>query len=118
MSDQWSDAGVNPKDAIGRAKPGLAFLPMQPIFEAGQVMKLGAEKYGPYNWREANISASVYYDAIHRHLLRWWEGDTHDDESKCHHLAHIIANCSLYLDAVHNQTNIDDRPKVSAGCGF
>lgn len=101
---------LNPKDAIGRSKPGLNCMPIAPLFQAGQVMKGGADKYGRYNWRDAKISASVYFDATLRHLCAWWGGAENDPESGLPHLAHVIANMTLVLDAQAHDCMTDDRP--------
>jgi hypothetical protein len=109
MQDEYNATNTNPKDAIGRKKPGMSKLPLGPLFAAGEVMKLGANKYGPYNWRGADVSASVYFDAIMRHLYQWWEGEDYDAESGQSHLAHIIANCALVMDAESRDRLVNDR---------
>lgn len=69
----------------------------------------GAEKYGPYNWRDNGVIASVYVDAAKRHLDKWFEGQEYDP-SKVHHLGHALACCAILLDAQFSDGLIDDRP--------
>jgi hypothetical protein len=108
----------NPKDIVGRLKPGLSNTPILPMFEIGKVMDNGAAKYGSYNWRSARISFSVYYNAALRHLARWWEGESLDTDSGYHHLAHVAANCIILLDAMACDRFDDDRPVISCGAHF
>lgn len=100
----------NPKDIVGRNKPGLSKLPIRPIFEAGNVLRHGSDKYGPYNWREHAVSAAVYYDAALRHLCAWWEGEDLDPDSGEHHLAHVIGGMAVLRDAMLSGKVKDDRP--------
>jgi len=104
----------NPKDPIGRAKPSMSPVPANVLLLLGAVLRHGAEKYGRHNWRDAGISASVYYDAALRHLFSWWEGETIDPESGLPHLAHAMASLCIVLDATDQGKITDDRPKASA----
>lgn len=70
----------------------------------------GAEKYGPYNWRENDVVAHIYIDAAMRHLMAWFEGQETATDSGVHHLGHAIACCAILLDAQANNNLIDDRP--------
>ena len=76
------------------------------------VMKDGAEKYGPFNWRKTKVNASTYISATHRHFNAWTEGENIDPESGLHHLAHVAANIFILLDAILTKSLIDDRPKL------
>ncbi|MDQ2066722.1 DUF5664 domain-containing protein [Xinfangfangia sp. CPCC 101601] len=105
-------AGINPKDAIGSLKPSLRFVPMAPIYMAGEAMADGAEKYGPFNWREQPVNGSVYFDAAQRHLNQWFHGNDRAEDSNVHHLAHAIACLLIILDAETQGTLNDDRPKI------
>lgn len=92
-------------------KPGLHALPIRPLFLAGEVMRQGALKHGgTYNYRAKALKASMYYDALLRHLARWWERRDVDEESGMPHLAHVICNAVMLLDCEDNRTLIDDRP--------
>jgi hypothetical protein len=103
---------ANPKETHGNLKPGLSCLPLAPLLFVGQVMRNGARKYGRMNWRGTKIHASTYLDAIWRHLLLWWDGYDLDDNSNLPHLAHVAANCILFMDAQMVGAVEDDRQKV------
>ena len=104
--------GKNPKTSAGRAKPALlSVIPTAALLHLGEVMKLGASKYGPFNWREEAVPAEVYIDAAGRHLLSWWDGEDLDPESGMSHLAHVIACMSILIDAKEHGMLEDNRPK-------
>jgi hypothetical protein len=75
------------------------------------VHKLGAEKYGAYNWRKTGVCASTYVHAILRHLNAWRDGEDNDRESGLSHIAHIGASCNILLDAAACGRLEDDREK-------
>jgi Domain of unknown function (DUF5664) len=103
----------NPKTTEGAKKCPLHLCP--PALERGaaEAFANGAEKYGPYNWREAQISSSVYYAACKRHLDDWWDridaGDLAPD-SLVHHLKHAAACIGMLLDTMDSPLLNDNRP--------
>lgn len=104
---------MNPKSAAGRAKPALfSVIPTAALVHLGEVMKLGANKYGAFNWRETKVPAEVYVDAAGRHLLSWFDGENIDPESGMSHLAHVMACCAIIIDAQENGMLDDNRPKA------
>lgn len=107
MADQ-----TNPKDLLGIKKVPMNLLPAAGRIEGARAMQHGAEKYGPYNWREKKIIASIYMDAIERHLLALLDGEDTAADSGVSHLGHIIANASIILDAKEYGNLVDDRPKA------
>lgn len=102
----------NPKSVYGMQKPGMEGLPTAPLFQIGEVMRLGVQKYGLTNWRHDPISASVYYSAALRHLMTWWDGQDIDPESGQPHLAHVAACMAILMDADGCNTLRDDRPSI------
>jgi hypothetical protein len=102
----------NPKTQYGVAKPNLTNVPPVGMFRVGQVMACGAEKYGPMNWRDDKITASVYVNAALRHLLTYWDGQDLDEETHLPHLAHAAACLLILLDAEAQGMLQDDRPTV------
>lgn len=101
---------VNPKEIAGSKKPPLRLVPPVTAILQSRVMELGAGKYGPYNWREEPIRLSFYLEAILRHTLAKLDGENLDSESGMPHEAHVLADCSIILDALTAGTLIDDRP--------
>src|SRR6266404_6028454 len=110
----WSSMkklGNNPKDDLGIKKVSISKLPAAGIIHGSHAMMYGADKYGPYNWRGNAVVASIYVDAIMRHVMMWFDQrqETAED-SGCHHLGHILANCAILLDALETGNLLDDRP--------
>lgn len=111
----------NPKDLIASSKVPLGLLPAVARIWGAIAMycgnflsprKDGKSGYGPYNWRRAEVRATVYLDAIERHLLDLRDGQWFDPSSpggRVPHLGFIIAGAAIMLDAEASGTLIDDR---------
>lgn len=70
----------------------------------------GALKYGRFNWRVAGVRASIYNDAVRRHLSKWWNGQNRDSMTRVKHLANLRACVDILLDAEICGMLEDDRP--------
>ena len=101
---------TNPKDLLGEKKISITKLPPVAILHGSAAMVNGADKYGPYNWRENDVVSHIYIDAAMRHLMEWWEGEETASDSGVNHLGHAIACCAILLDAQANGNLIDDIP--------
>lgn len=101
----------DPKAQAGSIKVPLGLIPSSAMEETAWVHKLGADKYGPYNWRDTGILASTYVHAIFRHMNQWRDGEDLDKESGRSHIAHIAASCNILLDAIACGKLTDDRSK-------
>ena len=102
---------MNPKDIIGNKKVSTFYTPVIALYHLAMAQTNGAEKYGPYNWRNEKVHASVYIAACRRHLDEWIEGEETADDSNVHHLGHAMACLAILLDALEHDCLIDDRPK-------
>ncbi len=109
-----SDNNSNPKDLIGITKIRLDLIPPASKIYQALAMEDGAVKYGPYNWREKKVSASIYYAALNRHMDAWFDGEENAQDSKKPHLAHAIACIGIIIDALETGNLIDDRPLPGA----
>jgi hypothetical protein len=99
----------NPKSVVGTKKPGTWAIPPVAILHLGAAMEDGVAKYGLVNWRSNSVAASVYGNAIDRHMLAWRDGQNNAADSGKHHLAHVMACCAILLDAEAQGVLIDDR---------
>ena len=106
---------TNPKDAVGVKKVPFSTVPAEVIAEIGLGMLEGARKYGRHNYRIAGVRASVYYDALFRHITAWWEGEDIDAESGMSHVAKAITTLVVLRDAMLNDKLEDDRPPSLPG---
>ena len=107
----------NPKTVQGSKKPAMSCVPPVALLHLSHAMKDGEQKYGRMNWREHTVSSSVYYDAAMRHLMAWFDGETHASDSGVHHLAHVMACCAILLDGESLGVLNDDR-SLSGGGAF
>lgn len=83
------------------AKPRFSLIPHDALWQVVAVLEFGAGKYGAGNWRGVTNAHERYFNAAHRHLNAWWQGENVDDESGLPHLAHAVC-CLLFLMAVNN----------------
>lgn len=101
---------TNPKDAVGVKKAGMSCVPFPVLFEVGVAMQEGARKYGRHNYRVAGVRASVYIDALFRHVGDWWEGEDIDKDSKLSHITKAITTLIVLRDSMMQGNWVDDRP--------
>ena len=107
---------TNPKDSVGTKKAPMSTVSSPAMMEVGLAMLEGARKYGRHNYRVAGISASVYYDALFRHMMAWWEGEDIDPDSGLSHVTKAIATLMVLRDAmIYDKFNDDRPPKMSEG---
>lgn len=106
-----SELPQNPKDRHGLKKVSLSKVPAVATAHEAHAMMDGANKYGPYNWREKAIIASIYVDAAKRHIDAWFDArERVAPDSEAHHLGHARACLGIILDAEATGNLIDDRP--------
>ena len=113
MQTQYND----PKGQIGATKAPLGLVPPHAMEQTAWVHKLGADKYGPWNWRETGVCASTYVNAILRHLNAWRDGEDLDPESGISHLAHVACSANILMDAGYCGKLQDDRNKAQKHVG-
>lgn len=100
----------NPKDLVGIRKVPMSVVPQGVLAELGLAMMEGALKYGRHNYRAVGVRASVYYDAMMRHMMRWWEGEDNDPDSGVCHLIKAMACLVVLRDSMQADNWEDDRP--------
>jgi hypothetical protein len=62
----------------------------------------------------AGVRASIYIDAVRRHLTAWFEGEELDPDSGVPHLAHALACIAIIVDSMYAGKLMDDR-QISGG---
>ena len=101
---------TNPKDAVGIKKVPLSTVSSAVMMEIGLGMLEGACKYGRHNYRKSGVRTSVYYDAVMRHMMSFWEGQDIDEESGLSHVTKAMSCLAVMRDAMLNDMITDDRP--------
>lgn len=100
---------TNPKDLVGINKAPLHLFPTTARMYGCLAFLEGALKYGRTNYRVSGVKASIYYDALNRHMDSWFEGEDIDEESGLPHLAKAIACIAILIEAVEAKNLNDDR---------
>jgi hypothetical protein len=116
------DNPSNPKQAYGDAKVPAQLVPPVIDIYAALALGEGADKYGPYNYRNNPVEMMTYIGAIRRHLDAlldgeymdpgYWQDDVWFPPKP--HLAGVIASAGIIADTWENGTIIDNRPKKGA----
>lgn len=75
-------------------------VPFRQLENVVKVYQYGAQKYGADTWQTVPNGKERYFGAIMRHLTAWRTGERVDQESGCHHLAHVAWGCLalMFLD--------------------
>ena len=107
----------NPKDAIGRSKLPLSLWPVSATAVGCLGLLEGKLKYGRNNWRAAPVSATVYIDALLRHVSLYAEGENLSSDVGNIHLGNALACLAILVDAGAHKTLIDDRNFTPSGKG-
>jgi len=95
-----------PSQNHNEGKPRLSLVTQDmrhAIEEMAKVREMGAIKYDRMNWAESigqpeeKQFLEDNLDSIYRHLAALDDGLL-DDESKCHHMAHIAVRCCFSIE--------------------
>ena len=89
----------NPKKQYGDAKASLGLIPKVSMEAHAAAHQLGADKYGPWNWRDDPVEAMTYINAMLRHIQEWKEIEDNDPDTTKSHLGNVMACCAIVLDA-------------------
>lgn len=79
------------------------------LLELAKVAGYGAGKYAPHNFLRG-YDWSLCYNALHRHLIAFWDGEDRDPESEQLHLAHAAWHCLALISFSQREIGTDDRP--------
>lgn len=83
---------------------------------SGKRTRTGANKYGPFNWRENPVEANTYINAAKRHLELFAAGEEEARDTGVNNLGAVMACCAILIDAQLHGTLIDNRRKSEAEC--
>ena len=89
----------------GKHRPSLVLKDMPNAFrEFVQVREKGAVKYDRMNFAESIGTEDAprfldeNMDSIFRHLIAYMGGQTHDKETGCHHMAHVMCRAGFAVE--------------------
>jgi hypothetical protein len=114
-SNGWSLASSHfpPRSEEGKknTKPErFDLLPWDALEEVARVYDFGSKKYSDRNW-ELGYKWGLSYQALVRHIVRFWLGEDKDPESGYSHMAHATFHCLCLLAFFMRGCGTDDRPK-------
>lgn len=75
-------------------KANWSLVPKGVMAQVVDVLTFGAAKYSPDNWMY--VDPEKYYNALHRHVDAWRNGERLDQETGKHHLAHALC-CLMFM---------------------
>ncbi len=81
-----------------QGKPLYNLIPVHAEAELVDVLTFGATKYAPNQWRNVPDATERYTAAAMRHMAAYRMGDTHDEESGKHHLAHAMCCLAFIIE--------------------
>ena len=105
---------TNPKTRMGALKIPLHLVPPSAMHALAIAFEDGARKYKPFNWRRDEVSSTVYYAALLRHVSAWFDGEDVAKDSGIEHLHHAMACLAILIDAKSVGKLNDDRPTAGA----
>jgi len=103
VEDKTANPNVGRKYDSG--KPRYSLLPTKALEEVVKVLTFGSQKYEDFNWMKVPNANDRYFSAAQRHMWQWKDGETHDSESKLHHLASSITNLMFILELELREMN-------------
>lgn len=83
----------------------VSFSALEPMIK---VLEFGAKKYSANQWKEG-LSWTEVCESLQRHLVCFLEGEDNDEESKLHHVGHILCNAMFLSYMFLFRKDLDDR---------
>ena len=82
-----------------QGKTDWSLLPWHEVEQVVRVLMFGAARYGRDDWKHfihKPKNEERYFNAAIRHLVAWKNGQTNDQETNMHHLAHALC-CIMFI---------------------
>jgi hypothetical protein len=89
-------------------------LPYEQLEEAVKVLEYGAKKYAAWNWQKPMPLNEIWACAM-RHMVELSKKNMLDEETKCHHAGHVIANMLFYIYHSQSLTNGEKEAENAGG---
>lgn len=93
-------------DRFNKGKIQWSLVHFKSIEELPKVLEFGAKKYSRDNWKKG-LDLNEILDSMQRHLSSLIDGQEFDEESKLHHIGHIMCNCMFY--SYHKNKNEQEK---------
>lgn len=111
----WNETETRVTDPVtggqkGQKSARLGSVDPLALYRLAQVSGDGAAKYAAFNYLKG-YDWSLSFDALMRHLLRFWSGEDRDDESGHLHVVHAAWHALALASFVERGLGTDDRYK-------
>lgn len=93
---------------FNEGKTRIDLFPSDVLIHVSEILTKGSEKYEERNW-EHGMPYSKILASLKRHLAKWESGADFDEESKLHHIDHVLCNAVFLSRHVHVFPEKDDR---------
>lgn len=80
---------------FNEGKPKWSLVHYKSLEPMIRVLEFGALKYAPRNWQKP-MPLEQILESMQRHLAALMDGEELDEESKIHHIGHIMCNAMFY----------------------
>lgn len=90
------------KESLSVDKVRFSLIEPEFLEEFAAVLSDGAKKYSTDNWKKCK-DASLYIDALHRHINAFQKGELTDKDTGLSHLAHATCNLMFLHWMVKNE---------------
>jgi hypothetical protein len=112
-ADLWDPEETRERDPETGGEKGkklaeLGAIDPTALLELAKVAGYGSKKYSRLNYMRG-YAWSLSFDAMMRHLLAFWSGESYDPESGLHHLAHAGWHCMTLMSYDERDIGTDDR---------
>ena len=92
---------------FNEGKPKTSLVHYKSLEPLVRVLEFGADKYGAFNWKKPPETDTQHLESLSRHLFALMDGEEYDNESKMHHIGHIMANAMMYSYHMNNNKESD-----------
>jgi len=98
-------------------KPRYDLISAHGLHQLIEVYTQGCQKYDDHNWRKGMKWGRIF-GAMMRHAWAFWRGESIDEDSGLHHLAHAAWGCLTLMEYEKTHPEFDDRGDVNPEIRF
>jgi Domain of unknown function (DUF5664) len=84
-------------------------VPWDQMDKVAELYEAGMKKYAAHNWKKG-YAWHLSFSSLVRHATQFWEGESIDQETGCHHLASVVFHALALMYFEEHYPDKDDRP--------
>lgn len=93
----------------GQKAARFDLLPPKPLWKLAEHFGKGADKYAERNW-EKGTAWNLNYQALMRHITKWWSGENIDEDGS-EHLTAAAWHALVLMEFADTHPEMDNRPQ-------